>query len=131
MAVIILKMSRVMRKPAFCIYMQIYLVVFTIPLHPKSEISSLSTNPLWFVSDLVGNPKDRFSCDAAQIADSVKPDQTAPRELSDPPKEQSNRFQNCSPNLSVQHFRNNTIVLNNRSDCLTYYVNNIAYLLKF
>ena len=34
----------------------------TIPLLPKSEISSL-----WFVSDLVGNPEDRFSQNEAHL----------------------------------------------------------------
>ena len=110
-----------MRKHAFCIYMQIYFnstcSFYNTSVYFLNLKFQASTNSLWFVSDLVGNPKDKFSFDAAQIADSVKPDQTAPRELSDPPKEQSNRFQNCSPNLSVKHFRNNTIVLNN--SCLT------------
>ena len=55
-----------MRKPTFCIceadqrlyflYMEI-----TIPLLPKPEISSCTAG---FVSDLVGNPKDRFSHEA-------------------------------------------------------------------
>ena len=40
----------------------------TIPLLPKSEISSLYGCTAQFVSDLVGNPKDRFSSDAAQIS---------------------------------------------------------------
>ena len=39
-----------------------------IPLPPKSEISSLK--PLyiaWFVLELLGNPEDRFSNDAANL----------------------------------------------------------------
>ena len=43
----------------------------TIPLLPKSEISSspaiFSGCTAWFVSDLVGNPEDRFSHNEAQI----------------------------------------------------------------
>ena len=41
----------------------------TIALLPKSEISSLkpSSVAVQFVSDLVGNPEDRFSNDAALI----------------------------------------------------------------
>ena len=42
----------------------------TIPLLPKSEIYKFLAIfchcTAWFVSDLVGNPKDRFSHDAAQ-----------------------------------------------------------------
>ena len=37
---------------------------YTIPLHPLSKISSI-TILCGFVSDLVGNPEDRFSRDAA------------------------------------------------------------------
>ena len=42
----------------------------TIPLLPKSKISKLQPSSLTvqFVSDLVGNPEDRFSRYAAQIA---------------------------------------------------------------
>ena len=43
--------------------------VSTIPLLPKSEISSLLPSSvavqIGFLSDLVGNPKDRFSHDTA------------------------------------------------------------------
>ena len=65
-----------MRKPAFCIsenkeadqlrgnckadqHLYFSYTYRTIPLLPKSEISSLQ--------DLVGNPEDRFSCVAAQL----------------------------------------------------------------
>ena len=45
----------------------------TIPLLPKSEISSLYPSSVavysWFVSDLVGHPKDRLSHDLAHITD--------------------------------------------------------------
>ena len=67
-----------MRKSAFCIcenkdcaadqrlcfrYMDC-----TISLLSKSEIKHLAIfcrSKAWFVSDLDGNPEDRFSCDAA------------------------------------------------------------------
>ena len=44
-------------------------VYSTIPLLPKSELSlSIFCGcTAWFVSDLVGNPEDRFSPEAAQI----------------------------------------------------------------
>ena len=71
-----------MRNPAFCIYEdksadQLWgnhaadqhacfrYVDSTIPLLPKSEISSLCPFCVavwsWFMSDLVGNPENRFS----------------------------------------------------------------------
>ena len=81
-------MSSVMRKPGFCISKNKYAdqlcghcaadqflcfryIDRTVPLLPKSEISSLlpffNGCTVQFVSDLVGNPKDKFSCDAAHI----------------------------------------------------------------
>ena len=79
------QLSLVMRKPDFCIcenkdadqlrgdceadqglcfrYMD-----STIPLLPKFQASSyLLSCTAWFVSDLVGNPEDPFSCDEAQF----------------------------------------------------------------
>ena len=73
-------MSFVMRKPAFCICKnkkrrsasRISAFFFcctdsTIPLHNKSKISILCGCTAWFVSDLVGNPKDQFSHNKAQM----------------------------------------------------------------
>ena len=80
-------MSRVMRKPAFCICEnkdadqlrgnreadQRLCFRYTdsaIPLLPKSEISRLaifSGCTARFMSDLVGNPEDRFSHNEAQL----------------------------------------------------------------
>ena len=71
-----------MRKPAFCICenkdadqlrgnreadqrLYFHYTDSTIPLLPKSEISSLWPSS---VSDLVGNPEDRFSHNEAQMA---------------------------------------------------------------
>ena len=82
------KMSPVMRKPAFCICenkdadqlrgnrQAYHRLCFrhtdsTIPLLPKSEISSLQPSSVavlpGFVSDLVGNLEDRFSHNEAQM----------------------------------------------------------------
>ena len=75
-------MSCVMRKPAFCIcknkdadqlcsnlaadqHLCFRYIDSTIPLLPKFGIAKLY--PAWFVSDLVVNPKDRFSCDRADM----------------------------------------------------------------
>ena len=64
-----------MRKPAFSICenkgatdqrLCFSYIDSTIPLLPKSKISSVYPSSL-SVLDLVGNPNDRFSCDAAQI----------------------------------------------------------------
>ena len=81
-------MSLVVRKPAFCIYenkdpdqlrgnreadqrLCFRYTDSTIPLLPKSEISSLLTifyrSTAWFVSDLVENPEDRFSHNEAHM----------------------------------------------------------------
>ena len=73
-------MSRVVRKPVFCICgnkdadqlreadqrlcFRSIDCTCTIPLLSKYEISSLSP---WFVWDLVGNPEDRFSHNEAQV----------------------------------------------------------------
>ena len=84
------EVSRVMRKPAFskcenkgadqlhnyCAADQHLCFCYidsTIPLLPKSEISSLycSSHLLGFVSDLVRNSEYRFSRDAAQVVVSV------------------------------------------------------------
>ena len=71
-------MGRVMRKPAFCVCENkdaetarlISAFVFATLL-PKSKISGFLAiffrGTAWFVSDLVGNPKDRFSHDAAHM----------------------------------------------------------------
>ena len=78
-----------MRKPDFCIWenkgavqlrsncaadqcLCFHYINSTIPLLPKSEILSLWLySPVrlsdLFVSDLVGNPKERFSPDAAHL----------------------------------------------------------------
>ena len=67
-----------------CVYFSLH---STFPLLPKSKLSSLypsfvAVQPI-FMSDLVGNPEDRFPRDRAQ-ADrswqtySADPDQTAP-----------------------------------------------------
>ena len=67
-----------MRKPAFCICNncaadQCLCFCYkgsTIPLLPKSKISSLAMFcgcTARFVSDLVGNPEDRFSHNEAQL----------------------------------------------------------------
>ena len=53
-----------MRKPAFCY------TDSTIPLLPKSEISSLLLSSVVVhpdLSDLVGDPKDRFSYNDAHL----------------------------------------------------------------
>ena len=80
-------MSFVVRKPAFCIcknkdadqlrgdheadqHLCFSYTDSTIPLLPKTEISSLyafSVTTDGFVSDLVGNPEDRFSYNEAHI----------------------------------------------------------------
>ena len=81
-------MSRDVRKPDFCICenkdadqlrgnreadqrLCFRYTDSTIPLLPKSEISNplaiFSDFPARFVSDLVGNPEDRFSDVAAQM----------------------------------------------------------------
>ena len=82
-------MSCLKRKPAFCIYKNKELdqlhgnsaadhqrlcfcyIDSTITLLPKSEISNLQTSSVaviaLFVSELVGNPEDRFSHDPALI----------------------------------------------------------------
>ena len=44
----------------------------TIPLLPKSEISSICGCTPRFVSDLVGNPEDRFSHNEAQLIFHIK-----------------------------------------------------------
>ena len=82
------KMSRIMRKPVFCICEKedadqlrgnrkadqrlcFCYTDSTIPLLPKYKISSLSPSCVraaWFVWDLVGNPEDRFSHNKAQMA---------------------------------------------------------------
>ena len=78
-----LKMSRVVRKPDFCICenkdadqlrgnreadqrLCFRHTDSTIPLLPKSKISSIYPSSV-IVSDLVGNPEDRFSHNEAQI----------------------------------------------------------------
>ena len=75
------QISRIMRKPAFCICKSkdadqlcgnrtadqrlcFRYTDSTIPLLPKSKISSGCKAR--FMSDLVGNPEDRFCLDAAQ-----------------------------------------------------------------
>ena len=72
-----------MRKPAFCICenkdadqlrgnckadqrLCFLYTDSTIPLLPKSELQA-SSYPLWLVSDLVGNPEDRFSHNEAHL----------------------------------------------------------------
>ena len=80
-------MSRLVRKPTFCICenkdadqlhgnreadqrLCFHYTDRTIPLLPKSEISSLkpsSVTTARFVWDLVGNPEDRFSQNEAQM----------------------------------------------------------------
>ena len=72
-----------MRKPAFCICenkgvdqlcgyrtadqrLCFRYIDSTIPLLPNSEISSIKQFSL-VVWDLVGNPRDRFSCDEAHF----------------------------------------------------------------
>ena len=81
-------MSHVMTKPAFCIcenkgadqlqgncaadqHLCFRYIYRTIPLFPKSEITILIAIfcgcTARFVSDLVGNPGDKFSHDTAQI----------------------------------------------------------------
>ena len=85
-------MSRVMSKPAFCIcdkgvdqvhsnctadqHLFFCYIDSTIPLPPKSEISSLwppsvAVQAGCFLSDLVGNPEDRFSREAAHIVQKI------------------------------------------------------------
>ena len=81
---IIDNMSRVVRKPAFCICenkdadyrkadqrLCFRYTDSTIPLLPKSEILSFypsSVTTARFLSDLVGNPEDRFSHDEAHMS---------------------------------------------------------------
>ena len=82
-----LQLSHVMRKPAFCMHANKGIDQFwaadhwlcfryldsTIPLFPKSKISSLSIFygcTARFVWDLVVNHKDRFSCNMAQLCSS-------------------------------------------------------------
>ena len=81
-------MSRVMRKPVFCICKNkdadqlrgnreadqrlcFHYTDSAIPLHPKSKFQA-SRHLLWLYSpvyvDLVGNPEDRFSHNDAHIA---------------------------------------------------------------
>ena len=79
-------MSRVVRKPAFCICenkdadqlrgnreadqrLCFRYTDSTISLLPKYEISSLQP-AAWFVWDLVGNPECRFSNNEAQVISS-------------------------------------------------------------
>ena len=69
-----LHMSCVMRKPFFLMQKQrrrsapsFRYIDNTITLLSESEISSLCGCTAWFVLDLVENPKDRFSHDAAHI----------------------------------------------------------------
>ena len=82
-------MSRVVRKPAFCICEnkgadQLHgnreadqRLCFrntdsTIPLLPKSEILVIFSGcTAWFVSDLVGNPEDLFSHNEAHMISAV------------------------------------------------------------
>ena len=80
-------MSPVVRKPAFCIcenkdtdqlrgnceadqHLCFRYTDSTIPLLPKSEIfKPLAIScTVWFVSDLVGNPEDRFSQNVAHMS---------------------------------------------------------------
>ena len=80
-----------MRKPAFCICenkgadllhlnraadqrLCFHSIYSTISLLPKSEISRLAIFcgcTAWFLSDLVRNPQDRLSHDAAQLPQDV------------------------------------------------------------
>ena len=73
------RLSRIMRKPAFCISDVLCLCFSymnsTIPLLPKSKSSSLneSNKLLWLYSpiwlyDLVGSCEDRFSHDAVHLS---------------------------------------------------------------
>ena len=79
-------MSHVIRKPAFCIcenkgadqlhgsgaadqQLRFHYTDCTIPLLPKSKLPySVVVQPS-FVSNLVGHPDNRFSCDAAHMKD--------------------------------------------------------------
>ena len=82
------KLSRAIRKPAVCLDVKtkaqiscttvtaqsisafvsaLFFIYFTFPLLPKSEILSLAECSARVVSDMIGNPEDRFSNDAAQL----------------------------------------------------------------